>query len=102
MQINNSGDEKGDITTDTEETQRIIMTDFKDLFFLERKGVLIYVTNKTKLRWTKQLNRPITPVKQKQYLKIFQPKRAQDQKNSTQNPTRLQKRVNANIPQKIL
>ena len=92
MQINKIRNEKGEITTDTEEIQRIIRDYYKQLYankmdnheemdkFLER-----YNFPRLNHEELENINRPITSNEIETVIKNFQQTKVQDQKASQAN-----------------
>ena len=91
-QINTTRNEKGEVTTDTAEIQRIMRDYYKQLYAnkmdnLEEMDKLLERYNLPKLNQeeTENMNRPITSNEIETVLKIFQQTKAQDQMASQAN-----------------
>ena len=91
-QINRIRNEKGEVTTDTAEIQRIMRDYYKQLYAnktdnLEEMDKFLEKHNLPRLNQEKieDINWPITELKLRLWLKIFQPTKAQDQMASQAN-----------------
>ena len=91
-QINRIRNQKGEVTTDTEEIQRIVRDYYKQLYAnkmdnLEEMDKFLEKHNLPRLnqRETENINRPIQALKLKMWLKIFQQTKVPDQMASQAN-----------------
>ena len=99
MQINKIRNEKGDITTDTEEIQRIIRSYYKNLYDTKLENVKEmdlfldkYHLPKLNQDQVNNLNRPISCEEIEVVIKASQPKKAQDLMVLMQNFIRTSKK----------
>ena len=95
MQINKIRNEKGDITTDTEEIQRIIRYYYESLYATKLENVKEmdtfldkYHIPKLNQEQVKNLNRPVSREELEAVIKNLPSKKVQDQMVSMQNSTR--------------
>ena len=91
-QINRIRNEKGEVTTDTAEIQRIMRDYYQQLYAnkmdnLEEMDKFIEMHNLPRLNQeeTENINRPITSTEIETVIKIFQQAKAQDQMASQSN-----------------
>ena len=99
IQINNIRNEKGTITTDIEEIQRIIRSYFENLYSTKLENLKEmdnfldkYHLPKLNQDQISKLNRPITAEEIETVIKSLPTKKAQDQMVSAQNSTRFSKK----------
>ena len=99
MQINMIRNEKADITTDTEEIQRIIRSYYKSLYATKLENVqeMDWFLDKYHLPKLNQdqvnnLNRPVSSEELEAVIKNLPTKKAQGQMVSMQNSTRTSKK----------
>ena len=99
IQINKISNERGDITTDMEEIQRVIRLYFESMYSTKLENLKEmdnfldkYHLPKLNQDQISKLNRPITAEEIETVIKSLPTKKAQDQMVSAQNSTRLSKK----------